>query len=98
VGDDLREGKPTLLLAFAHARASAAQRALLSRVGRADLSRSEIEHLQEALVECGAVAAVEVEIGCRVDAALTALTSAPVTPAARDMLASLAAGAAWRDR
>jgi geranylgeranyl diphosphate synthase type I len=98
VGDDLREGKPTLLLAFAHARASAAQRALLSRVGRADLSRSEIEHLQEALVECGAVAAVEVEIGCRVDAALTALTSSPVTPAARDMLASLAAGAAWRDR
>ena len=54
VGEDLREGKPTPLLAIATARAGPAALALLDRVGCADLGDDEIAAIQAVLVETGA--------------------------------------------
>ena len=54
VGDDLREGKPTPLVAIATARASERDRALLARLGSADLSAADVEGLQAVFVRTGA--------------------------------------------
>ena len=55
VGDDLREGKPTPLLAVATANADALQAGVLGDVGRIDLDAAAVERIQEVLVETGAV-------------------------------------------
>ncbi|MEL7158557.1 MAG: polyprenyl synthetase family protein, partial [Actinomycetota bacterium] len=62
VGEDLREGKPTELLAEARARAQGTQRRLLDSVGRRDLSGVEVAELVAVLVDTGAVAAIEQRI------------------------------------
>lgn len=61
VGDDLREGKPTVLLALAREAADEAQRAVLANVG-SEVSDDHIAAIQQVLVETGAVAAAEAEI------------------------------------
>ena len=53
VGDDLREGKPTLLLAIAAERGDAAERELLDLVGTPDLAPGDVTRLQELFVEHG---------------------------------------------
>ena len=58
-GDDLREGKRTVLVAIAAERADAAQSAVLARVGSSDLGDGEVEALRTVLVETGARAEVE---------------------------------------
>jgi geranylgeranyl diphosphate synthase type I len=98
VGDDLREGKLTPLLAEAAARATGAQSKLLERVGSADLARSEIAALQAVLVETGARMEVEGAIERLVDEALKALAAAPLTADARVALEELGTFVAWRDR
>ena len=62
VGSDLREGKSTELLAIAVENASAAQRALLSHVGRDDLSEIEVDGLVEIFHQTGAIVAIEAKI------------------------------------
>ncbi len=62
VGDDLREGKPTVLLAEAHEQATPAQREVLGRVGDPDLDQAGIAALQQVLVDTGALDRVELEI------------------------------------
>ena len=59
VGDDLREGKLTPLLAAATDLATGAQADLLARAGSPDLGADEIAALQDLLVELGAVDEVE---------------------------------------
>ncbi|MGH9226777.1 MAG: polyprenyl synthetase family protein [Acidimicrobiales bacterium] len=95
VGEDLREGKPTLLYAAARARAD---NRLLDRYGAPDLSEAEISSLQDLLVGSGAVAFVEATIESRVAEALAALDSVPITADARTGLADLAVFVAGRDR
>src|SRR5215213_3641721 len=51
VGDDLREGKPTPLLALAAGRADARQRRVLAGVGRPHLGRAEVAAIQQVLVD-----------------------------------------------
>jgi geranylgeranyl diphosphate synthase, type I len=98
VGDDLREGKPTALVALARERASGDVAWLLDeRFGRADLSDDEITALQAALVDTGAVAEVESRIGSLVGESLASLESAPITPESRDHLIELAWFVAGRD-
>lgn len=59
-GDDLREGKRTVLVALAHQRADPTQRALLERdLGRRDLDVTLTAALQAVLIETGARDAVE---------------------------------------
>jgi geranylgeranyl diphosphate synthase type I len=98
VGDDLREGKLTPLIAAAAARAHGDGAAKLRRVGRPGLERSDIEAIQEVLVDSGAVAEIEERIATRVAEALDALEQAPLTADARAALADLTRFAAWRDR
>jgi geranylgeranyl diphosphate synthase, type I len=98
VGDDLREGKLTPLVAAATERADAAGRALLDRLGAPTLDDAEIAAVQALFVECGACDEIEARIELRVDEALRALDRAPLTDDARVALAELARFAAWRDR
>jgi geranylgeranyl diphosphate synthase, type I len=98
VGDDLREGKLTPLMAAAAARADAAHRPLLARVGSADLADTEVADLQAFLVDCGACDQVETAIEALVEESLRALRRAPITPEARTALEELATYVAWRDR
>lgn len=59
VGDDLREGKPTPLLAIAVERSTPTQRLVLDRVGRGDLTDREVIEAQEVIVACGALDEME---------------------------------------
>jgi geranylgeranyl diphosphate synthase, type I len=98
VGDDLREGKPTLLLATAVARAGPEQRARLDLVGSPDLDAEGVATCQQVLVDTGAVAEIEREIGRRRARAIDVITSAPITEPARAALLDLAWYVTARDR
>ncbi len=98
VGDDLREGKLTPLVAATAARADAPGRRLLDRIGTPGITATEIADLQQVMVACGAVAEVEAAIEARVAESLAALDRAPITADARAALADLGAFVAWRDR
>jgi geranylgeranyl diphosphate synthase type I len=96
VGDDLREGKPTVLVAYAHALAPPDVAGRLDAIGDASLSDDDVVEIQQLLVEVGAVDSVERAIAVRADAARTALDAAPITDPARDALAGLVDRLAWR--
>ncbi len=103
VGEDLREGKPTALYAFAASAADgAAAKLLADRFGAPDLTAAEVEELQAVLEETGARGQVEDTIDRLVAEALTALDAAPFAqhpPAgeARARLRELTHFAAGRD-
>lgn len=90
VGTDLREGKPTLLLALAHGRADDRQRSVLDRVGSGDLRDAEIAEIAGVLRATGALAEVEDRITQRTDDAISCLASARVSVEVRDALAEFA--------
>jgi geranylgeranyl diphosphate synthase type I len=98
VGDDLREGKLTPLVAAAAARANGAATRMLARLGATDLRPDEIVALQKVLIETGARDEIERAIKRCVDEALTALEAAPLTDEARAALRELGSFVAWRDR
>ena len=98
VGDDLREGKLTPLVAVAAAHATGAAARRLQKLGRSDLDDAEIAGLQAVLVDTGAVDEVERSIERLVDQALDALAVAPIALEARVALAELGTFVAWRDR
>lgn len=97
VGDDLREGKPTLLLAVALERADATQRGLLGRVGDPDLSTDVVADLQGVLEATGALALAEDEIASLATRAVAALDDVAVTDEADDALRDLADFVVARD-
>jgi len=97
VGDDLREGKPTPLIAIATDRATDDDRELLARLGSADLTGRDVDELQALFVRTGALDDVEAAIERLVVEARTALAEAPITETARAWLDELAAYVAWRD-
>lgn len=98
VGDDLREGKLTPLVAAAAARARGPEARILDRLGTSDLDDAEIAALQEVLVDTGAVDEVERRIERLVERAMDALSSAPISSDARLALEELGTFVAWRDR
>lgn len=98
VGDDLREGKLTPLVAAAAARTDGPGRALLERLGSTGLSEAEIASLGELLVASGAVEEVERSIVRLVEESLAALERVPIIAEARDALTELVTFVAWRDR
>lgn len=59
VGDDLREGKPTTLLAEGLRRADASAREVLDAAGDASLDAAGVARIQQVLVDVGARAAIE---------------------------------------
>ncbi len=97
VGGDLREGKPTPLLARAVEVATSAQRAVLDRVGSPDLVDRDIADIQQVIVDTGALAALETQIATLTVAAIAAIEIAPVTPNSRDELIALAHYVSRRD-
>jgi geranylgeranyl diphosphate synthase type I len=97
VGEDLREGKPTPLLALANARAGREAAALLDRVGAVDLGDDEVAALQAVLVDTGARDDTERQVERLVTKAVDALPAIPLTVDARQALAELAAYVGQRD-
>lgn len=97
VGDDLREGKPTPLLAVANQNADAAQSAVLARIGSDDLTDDEIADIQAVMMATGAVDVIEADIQRLTDAALVAVDEAPLTGGAQAALIDLAHFVAWRE-
>jgi geranylgeranyl diphosphate synthase type I len=98
VGDDLREGKPTPLLAIATARATPSQLQVLGLVGRPGLPAAEVALIQEVLVDTGALEELEGRIERLSGEALDAIDVAPITDDARKALTELAHYVAWRER
>jgi geranylgeranyl diphosphate synthase type I len=97
VGEDLREGKPTVLLALAFTQAPTSADGLLARVGAADLTADEVARLRELFLDCGAAAGVERMIDERHASALDVLQRMDVPESVRDDLRALAARCTWRD-
>jgi geranylgeranyl diphosphate synthase type I len=96
-GDDLREGKRTLLVALAAERADEATLAMLrADVGRADLDAAGVRRLQAVLIETGARDAVEERIAERAAAASAEVTGGELDDEARAALLDLADAAAHR--
>jgi geranylgeranyl diphosphate synthase, type I len=96
VGDDLREGKPTPLMAIATARANAAQLKELQWVGNQDLTPEHIARVQEVIRETGALDELESVITRLTDEAIAAVQHVPFTQSVRDELITLAEYVSWR--
>ena len=78
-GDDLREGKRTVLIALARERLDQSARQTVDRLlGRPDLSAEQISSLQQIIVDSGAVDRVETLIQQNVAQALAALDGSDV--------------------
>jgi geranylgeranyl diphosphate synthase, type I len=90
VGDDLREGKPTALVARAIAAATPAQLAILDGIGNPDLPDDQITAIQQILVETGAAAQVSASIDVLRDEALAAIATSGLLPEAIAALSELA--------
>jgi geranylgeranyl diphosphate synthase, type I len=96
-GDDLREGKQTLLVALAAARMSGADaKVLRTQLGNPDLDLGGVEELQEIIRSTGALDEVEQRIATLTAEALAALGAAPIDDEARDVLHELAVMATAR--
>jgi geranylgeranyl diphosphate synthase type I len=96
-GDDLREGKRTVLVATTLENASPAQAAAVRRhLGDPHLDAEGVARLREVVEESGALAQVETLIEQRRDEALAALAAGPVDETAREVLAGLAVAATAR--
>lgn len=98
-GDDLREGKRTVLVAEALQRAGeadpAAARTLRTAIGT-DLTEEQVGELRALLVELGAVDAVEARITALTDQGLTAIEASSATPEAKTRLRDMALAATRR--
>jgi geranylgeranyl diphosphate synthase type I len=96
VGDDLREGKPTPLLALAVERADPAQREVLGLVGT-DADAAAIAAMQAVLVDTGAVDEVTAMIDARRREAIDAISASDIAASAKDELVALAHFVAARE-
>ena len=97
VGDDLREGKPTPMLAIALDRATKSQRDILGRVGSIELASDDILAIQSVFTDTGALSEVEASITQLTDQAISALDDAAITSEALDALRELAVYVGARD-
>lgn len=96
-GDDLREGKRTVLVAHAYAGSGPAARAELDRLlGDPGLDDTGVARARELISESGAAELVEQMIASELERALAAL-QAPMTDQGRQALTRLAEQAAHRD-
>ncbi len=89
--DDLREGKHTILIAYARRHASEGEaRHLATWHGNPELTGERAAELRQIVVGTGALARVETMIDERVGEALRVLADAPVDPYVKEGLAGLA--------
>lgn len=86
-GDDLREGKRTLLIALTRERTTGrASQDLLAQLGRRDVSEQTVESIRELMRQTGALQAHEDIIEALTQQALTALDAAGLPQQAREGL------------
>lgn len=78
-GDDLREGKTTLIWVLGTERLTGAARDALLRVGTPDAQDDDVPLLQRSLDEAGVRAELEDRISAETDRALAALDGSPLT-------------------
>ncbi len=90
VGDDLREGKPTALVARAIAAATPSQLEVLDGIGSPDLADDQITAIQQILVDTGAASEVSNAIELLRDEALNAISVSGLLPEAVSALSELA--------
>ena len=96
-GDDLREGKRTLLIAITMHRADHTQADLIRRrLGDRDLDDTGLAALRQLIVDAGAVAEVESRIATCTARARAALASPAIRADVREVLDGLAVAAAER--
>jgi geranylgeranyl diphosphate synthase type I len=96
-GGDLREGKRTVLIARTLAGASEAGRNLIvSRLGAADLTDSDVDDLRAVIVESGALTSVESLIDDLYTTATARLANADLEEPGKTMLLNLAAASVDR--
>jgi geranylgeranyl diphosphate synthase, type I len=96
-GDDLREGKQTVLVALAAQQATDAHaKALRAGLGDPRLGEDGVEELRAIIARTGALAEVERRISELTRSALEALREAPITAESRGVLAELAVAATER--
>lgn len=98
VGNDLREGKPTELIAIANDRATDEQRELLATMGSPGLDERSIAALLDVLHDTGAIDDVHRRIDALVGSAHAALTQLPFSPDLRETLGVLTNYVAARTR
>jgi len=97
--DDLREGKPTVMVAMARDRADRAQSVRIRELfGADDLDDTGAEELRTIITATGARQRIEELIRQRSQEATAALADAPLTPEAREALAGLASSVVERRR
>lgn len=90
-GDDLREGKQTMLVARTLELCDAnARKSFINHLGQADLDADQIEDLQTIIADCGALAEIESLIDELTALALDALQDATIADDAREALQLLA--------
>jgi len=90
-GDDLREGKRTVLLALARqAMAPHVRRIVDELIGDPELDGSQIELLRTTIRDSGAPEQVEALIARNVAKAMAAMAQAPLSPSSREQLGRLA--------
>nr|WP_208402585.1 polyprenyl synthetase family protein [Lysinibacter cavernae] len=90
-GDDLREGKQTVLIALTRRNLPGNQRRLFDElIGDPTLDLNQITLLQNTITDSGALDAVEKMIDDNVDRAQQALRAAPIGPVTARQLAALA--------
>lgn len=90
-GDDLREGKQTLLIAFANSNSNASEKGLLDEnLGNSAITGEMISKLQSLLTSCGAQDFVENRISDCLAKSLSALDALVDKPQAKTALTDLA--------
>lgn len=96
-GDDLREGKRTVLIAMTLESLDAAGEAeLLANLGRPDLTSEKVEELRALISSSGAVEKVENLIEKLMNESLTALEDPVIHPSSRELLTYIALSAVKR--
>ena len=97
VGDDIREGKYTLLMAYAVENANEKEKEILDLRGSSNISQKSIDDIVTIIIENGALEYVEKRISSLYDEALIALDSIETNQDANKLALSLAKYVCWRD-
>jgi len=96
-GDDLREGKRTVLMAIASENADKGAQDLFDKnIGNPDLTVDQISNLQEEIIKTGAVKKVEDMITQLTNQALAALNHSGLSPVGKNLLTAMASIATKR--
>ena len=95
-GDDLRRGKPTVLLSLAAPRLSGTAASTLRQAGSPTMSAQDVVVLQDAMVNAGVRTEMETLIAQHVEEAIACLNGGALHPSGVAGLTELTKALAWR--